>query len=956
MPSNSSRPADTASRVPSAAAACSVPLEKIAPHLPGVVFQLRREVDGRYAMAYGADELRKLLGAGAESEPGGVNAVWAAVHPDDREPVSGSFQAATAALSHWECEFRSMPLEGGLRWFWVHALPEAHADGTYVWNGFVADITRRRKVDEEHEENRALLESILGGIDVGVFVVDVLPGGEYRFVTVNAAYERLTGLSAEELKGRSPDELVPTIPAEMAACLTASFRRGADASGPVEHEEPFFIRGRLLWWLTRLNALRDASGRVVRLVGRSIDITERKAVELRVQSLSERLQLATEAAGVGIWDLDLLQNRLTCDERLLVLYGLPPGFDGALEGWRERVHPGDRARIEQEYRAAIDGRQRMNTAFRIIRGDGEERQVRARAYVQRDPAGRPLRVVAVHWDVTAERRAQAEIEFARDQAEDLNRQLEDALERAHRLAQEAAAATVAKSEFLANMSHEIRTPLNAIIGMSGLLLGTPLNKEQREFADTIRSSGDGLLSLVNDILDYSKIESGKLELERRPFDVRQCVESSIDVLSARAAEKRLDLVCAIDPQVPEALMGDVLRLKQVLVNLLSNAVKFTARGEVVLAVSVVDAQDAGHVRLRFAVNDSGIGIPADRMDRLFKTFSQVDASTTRQYGGTGLGLAISKRIVEMMGGRIWVESTPGKGSTFCFEVEGLPAAAPRKPFASGRVPLLTGRRVLFVDDNPTTGRVLCQQAVAWGMVPRAVASAADARALLQGAEGFDLVFVDQELTGAGGYEVAREFSASSSSPVVVMTIPGQPRPSSAPGVATTLNKPIKMGTLYEVMVETLQGRSEPAGAPRTVQPAQPSNLPPVSILVAEDNPVNQRVALLMLERLGFKADIVANGRDAVAVARRRNYDLILMDVQMPEMDGIQAAELICAEAPPTGRPRIVAMTANASVGDRDRCLAAGMSDFLTKPVRAEDLRRAIEDTPLRAPPAPPQMP
>ncbi len=930
-------------------------MTKIGSQVPGMLFQLKQFPDGRRCFPFASAGIGDLFAAEAAVVALDATVAWQKVHPEDRERVESSFQTSARALQRWQCEFRTRVEPDRVRWLWGNAMPEKQSDGSVVWHGFIADVTDRKRAEQDHEENRAVLQSILASVDLGVFLVDVLPDGDFRFVEVNPAYERLTGIAAAEIRGRTPRELVPVIPAEMAACLRASFRRGVDAAGPVEYEEPFYVRGRLLWWLTRLTPLRDESGKVVRLVGRSLDITDRKAVELRVQSLTERLQLAAEAAQVGIWDYDLQQNKLVWDARMLALYGLTAtSFDGTFSAWRDRLHPEDRVRAEQEYREALDGRKPYSTSFRIIRPDGEEREIRARAHVQRNPAGRPIRIVGVHWDVTAERQAQAEIELARDQAEDLNRQLEDALERAHRLAQEAAAATVAKSEFLANMSHEIRTPLNAIIGMSGLLLGTDLNKDQREFAETIRSSGDGLLALVNDILDYSKIESGRLELERRPFDLRNCVESSIDVLSARAAEKKLDLLYAIDSAVPAGVEGDVTRTRQVIVNLLSNAVKFTSRGEVFLSVGVVPAQDGGQVRLRFAVHDSGIGIPAERMDRLFKTFSQVDASTTRQYGGTGLGLAISKRIVELMGGRIWVESTAGRGSTFSFDIEAAPAPAPIKPYAAGRVPMLTGRRMLIVDDNATSCRVLSQQAVGWGLVPRAVSVAHDALTLLQSGETFDVALVDHDVAGTSGLQIAeaiRKLRSATELPIALMTMPGQGKPRDELGVAGTINKPVKTGALYDLICEIVQGR---AGRRTENSDAitEISSDRPLTILLAEDNPVNQRVAILMLQRLGYRADVVANGRDAVEAAQRLRYDLVLMDVQMPEMDGLQASREICARIPAEQRPRIVAMTANASIGDRDRCIGAGMSDFLTKPVRAEDLRRALEETPIRAATAP----
>jgi CheY-like chemotaxis protein len=337
------------------------------------------------------------------------------------------------------------------------------------------------------------------------------------------------------------------------------------------------------------------------------------------------------------------------------------------------------------------------------------------------------------------------------------------------------------------------------------------------------------------------------------------------------------------------------------------------------------------------------------MDRLFKTFSQVDASTTRQFGGTGLGLAISKRIVELMGGRIWVESTVGKGSTFAFEIEAQPAPGIARPTSAAKTALVSGHRLLVVDDNAICGRTLCQQMAAWGMVPRAVTSVTDAVALLDRGEHFDVVLVDYAIGEFDGLRLIESIQtrASSAHPALaLMTVPGLLR-SREGGACTvaTINKPIKVGTLLELLCELLQGRVA-TRAPAAKPPPELNEAHPISILVAEDNPVNQRVAVLMLQRLGYRADVVGNGREAIRAAQQRAYDLILMDVQMPDIDGLQASEAICASLPPERRPRIVAMTANASVGDRDRCLQVGMSDFLTKPVRAEDLRRAIEETPL----------
>ena len=923
-------------------------LSKIASQVPGMVFQFKQWPDGRRCFPFASEGIRQIYGLEPADVAEDSSAIWNLIHPDDVDRVADSITQSGETLTRWECEYRTRFPDGSERWVSGTAMPERLGDGAVVWQGFITDVTDRKRAEQIHEESRVLLQSIFSSVDLGVFVVDVTNGGEFRFVEINPAYERLTGISAAAIRGRSPRELVPLIPAEMAECLRASFRRGSESPGPIEYEEPFFVQGRLLWWLTRLTPLRDSMGNVVRLVGRSLDITERKTIELRFQSLTERLQLATEAAQVGIWDHDLVQKRIVWDNRMHELFGVSPAeFDGSYQAWRDRVHPQDQARLEIEGAEARNGGKPFNTSYRIIRPDGEEREIRACAHVQRDAAGRAVRMVGVNWDVTAERRAQSEIVRARDQAERLNRQLEDALERANRLAQEAAAATVAKSEFLANMSHEIRTPLNAVIGMSGLLLGSDLSKEQREFAETIRSSGDGLLGLLNDILDYSKIESGRLDLEKRSFDLRDCVESALDMLAGRAAEKGIDLLSAIDAGVPEAICGDDTRLRQVMVNLLSNAVKFTSHGEVFLSVAVV-GRTTDDARLRFSVHDSGMGIPADRMDRLFKSFSQVDASTTRQFGGTGLGLAICKRIVELMGGRIWVESTTGTGSVFCFEITVTPVAV-AKPRMLDHSPVLAGRRILIVDDNATSCRVLCQQFISWGATPRAVSSGAEALVVLGQEPAFNLALIDADMPGTTGPEVVAAIRRNRSAmrlPIAMLTRRGRPRVADELAVAAFISKPIKIKALFDVCVEVLNGGRAHRPAP-PVEGASLGHEHPLRILLAEDNPVNQRVALLMLQRLGYRADLAANGREALEAVQRQRYDLVLMDVQMPEVDGLQAARKIRERFDDEHRPRIVAMTANASITDREDCFAAGMDDFLTKPVRSADLAKAIAATPVR---------
>jgi PAS domain S-box-containing protein len=648
---------------------------------------------------------------------------------------------------------------------------------------------------------------------------------------------------------------------------------------------------------------------------------------------SERLHRALiENTGEGIVFADLSERFTFANPSAEALFGVGPGeLEGRSLG--EFTSPETFAIIKSQTEQRRQGA-KGSYPIEILRPDGQVRMILITGTPQFNDKGELTGTFGIFRDFTEKYRAEEEL---RQHAEQL-RIAKDAAEEASR----------AKASFLAVMSHEIRTPMNGVIGMTSLLLETPLTPEQREFAEAVRRSGESLLAILNDILDFSKIESGRIELEQHPFSLTSCVEEGMELFASRAAEKGVELVEIIEPSVPDMLVGDVTRLRQVLVNLVGNAVKFTNAGEVCISVQARPTE-AEYVELQIQVRDTGIGISRENLARLFQPFSQGDLSITRRFGGTGLGLAISRRLVELMGGTIRVETEEKMGSTFIVTLPVRVDAVHSRPQVEG-LEGLRGGRVLIVDDNATQAHVLEGMCGGLGMKPSVTTSAGAGMRLLESGEKFDLVLVDllmPEMDGIAFARHVRSLPSCARLPHLLLaaacSLTSRVDEVSA-FFAGFLHKPIKHGALARMMASAM---GSPVPLPvrqsreQVLDQALASRVP-LRILVAEDNPVNQALALAILRKMGYRADCVADGQEVLDALARRPYDLIFMDVQMPVMDGLEATQRIGEIMAPDARPRIIAMTANAMYGDRERCLQYGMDDYISKPIRIEELREMVE--------------
>ncbi len=762
-----------------------------------------------------------------------------------------------------------------------------------------------------------------------IFICDM----EGHLTSLNNAGARITGYTPVEAVGLNIFQLLPSEDVE--AGHTAFARLLANHEFPTSEWEIAAKDGRRVALEVSARVIIQ-DGKMVGVQGIARDITERKRATEALRETSERLDLALKASRVGIYTYNAADGTVVWDAQTASFYGLQPHeAPTTYEGFLALVHPEDREPVRLAVTRSAEEASQLDIEFRVVWSDGSVHYLMARARFYRDGKGQPERMIGVSWDVTDLKRGEEDLRMAKEVAE---------------------AASRAKGEFLAVMSHEIRTPMNGIIGMTELALDTELTPTQREYLGMVEESANGLLTLINDILDFSRIESGKIEIDDIEFSLNDCLENILKTFAVRAHQKGLELAWQVQPGAPDGLIGDPTRLRQILVNLVGNALKFTERGEVVVRVEE-ESRTPEDVRLHFRVTDTGIGIPLEQHGKVFEVFAQADSSTTRRFGGTGLGLAISARLVESMGGCIWVESTVGKGSTFHFTARfGLPKTPVEKPALDAR-PELKNLPVLIVDDNATNRLILETTLKRWQMKPTlaeggleglaALAKAADA------GKPFPLVLLDAQMPEMDGFTLAEQIQQKpelAGSTIMMLTSTGRPGDGCrcrALGISAYLMKPIRQLELLKAILIALGKGTREIGRPRlitrhTLREARRK----VRVLLAEDNLINQRLVVRLLEKRGHTAEVAATGREVLETLKRSpdgGFDLILMDVQMPEMDGLEATAAIREKEASTGAHLpIIAMTAHALKGDRERCLAAGMDGYLSKPIDPEDLFAAVE--------------
>ena len=798
-------------------------------------------------------------------------------------------------------------------------------ESTGLQRRFTSELSERKRVEQALLDSEAFYQSLVATLPLAMFRKDLQ--GQMTFV--NKLMCEAMRRPAAQIIGRTDSAFFP---AELAEKYRADDRRVMETRQDFETVEEFQTpSGERRSMHCIKTPVYDASGQLAGIQGVFSDVTDQRRAETALEQERSRLDSLMHNLPDLIWFKDAEGRYLRANPALAKAWGLTDPHDA--------IGQTDADLFNEEYAWQSRGQDRQVMASgqplvaeeeRMIFRDGRSLWMSTTKLPLTDSAGRVVGTFGVSRNITQMKQAQDALHHAKEAAEAANR---------------------AKSDFLANMSHEIRTPLNSVIGMTELLLDHDIGSTQREYLRMVRDAGESLLAIVDDILDFSKIEAGKLRLEQIGFSLRDVVGNTMKSLALRAHHKRLELACHIALDVPDELVGDPHRLRQILFNLVGNAIKFTEKGEVLLDVSIAEGSQANSVRLHFVVHDTGIGVPAEKLAQIFRPFEQADSSTTRRYGGTGLGLGIASRLIEMMEGKLWVESLEHLGSHFHFTVR-FPVGSPDAASLPNCPTPLDGLGVLIVDDNATNRGILVEILTAWGLKPMVASGTAEALVALQSlAESgtpCGLVLIDSSMPGEDGFQLAARLKQQPNlcpSTVMMLTSGDQSDDilrCQRLGVAGYVIKPVKQSELLEAVVSaTNDFETAPTPLPATRVSARSRR-----VLLAEDSLMNQKLAIGLLERWGHTVTVANNGLEAVALLREQPFDLVLMDVQMPEMDGLEATRVIRKEDAAFRRPAvpIIAMTAHAMPGDRERCLAAGMDAYVMKPIRADVLFRAIEES------------
>ena len=881
-----------------------------------------------------------LLGFEEGEFPRTLEAWHEHIHERDRPRVLRAYLASCGSGSLFDTEYLIRNAQGQWRYWSQRGKPIRNAEGqTIRFVGACSDITERKRAEDELRRSESILRSFYDSAPLMMGVVE-LHGEDIRHIRDNIASANFFGVKPEAMENKMASEL--GAPADAIALWVQHYRLSESTGKPDRFDYSTDSKDGKRWISVTVSFVGATPAGYSRFSYVAEDVTERRAADEKFRVLFEQssdAHLLFDEKGIIDCNNAAIQM-LRCPDKAQVLAIHPAKLSPELQpdGQRSLVKCLEMDRVAYER-----GHNRFEWLHRRMDGQDFLVEVSLTPVVLNQK-----RVMLVVWHDITERK----------QAEEAMRQAKEAAE----------AANVAKSQFLATMSHEIRTPMNGVIGMTDLLLTTKLDSEQRDYAETVRNSAEALLDIINDILDFSKIEAGKLNFESVDFDLNEVVDGTIDLLAERANHKGIELLYLVHQDCFTALRGDPGRLRQVLLNLLANALKFTEQGEVFLQVTPEDEEDGATV-LRFAITDTGIGISEDVQARLFQPFTQADSSTTRRYGGTGLGLAICRQLVEMLGGQIGLQSVPGQGSTFWFTVK--LEKQTDAPSSSLQVPMeLIGRRALVISDNATRRQVFHHYILAWRMRNGSVSTAEESLALLKreisAGHQFDFALVDLPVAEAVRFSrMVKELKLTTPLRLLWLASTGE-RPAEtvmqAEGWSASLAKPVKpmdlLAALARISGSKISHFKKSALHPVTGTEA-PAHRQTLRVLLAEDNPVNQKVAMKILERLGYEADVAANGQEVLSALKQIPYDVILMDCQMPEMDGFEATRLIRQMAQdPSARSKtdlkriyIIALTANAMAGDRETCLAAGMDDYISKPIRREDLQAALERTPHPTKPA-----